>query len=221
MPKPEIAGPEGKVSGRNRQERLREALSGVGLQLRSDPAPGVHLLVVTERPGGGSDGVVVATGALLDRHLPQPDARMIKTLAERWPRRGPKELVLLADLNAELRSVGLSFDALDIGWLDVVERLDALEKRKSIDAMRVHELTSHAAMLLVSTPRVQEMYIYGETVERVSPTQSISERDQLRAQIRDDLYKVTQGKGLCATRAEGIASLGRATSKVSRRRRRR
>ena len=70
--------------------------------------------------------------------------------------------------NAEVRSVGLSFGALDIGWLDVVdERLDALDKHKSIDPLRVHQLTSRAPALLVSAPKMLEMRIYGESMSRV------------------------------------------------------
>jgi hypothetical protein len=88
-------------------------------------------------PLAGYGVLEVAPSALLHPQVPQPGGRRMYELLTRHNRRHPGALVYLSDITDELAIHGLTWYAVGIHWLDVVDALVDLVGHRQLPALAI------------------------------------------------------------------------------------
>lgn len=88
-------------------------------------------------PLAGYGVLEVAPSALLHPQIPQPDGRRMYELLTRHLRRDPGALIYLSDITDELAGHGLTWNAVGIYWLDVVDALVDLVGHRQLPALAI------------------------------------------------------------------------------------
>lgn len=90
-------------------------------------------------PLAGYGVLEVAPSALLHPQVPQPDGQKMYELLTRHPRRDPSTTVYLCDITDELALQGLTWNAVDIHWLDIIDALVDLVAYRHLPALAIRK----------------------------------------------------------------------------------